>query len=137
EWLQPYVIYAETFRPPTIQETMLGGAHPGSGGPMMVPNPFLKPEIAKGWEVGANIKKDGLLTEGDMLRLKSNYYYQNIENYITVMTVAGTTGNLTFFANNPGASVIQGIELETAYDAGFLFSGLSYTHAKSDLPTQM
>jgi hemoglobin/transferrin/lactoferrin receptor protein len=130
EWLQPYVTYAETFRPPTINETMLGGSHPGSS-QSYSPNPFLEPEVAKGWEFGANIKKNGLLTEGDMFRLKANYYYQNIENYVTVFS----NNNYVFwFGNNPGTSVVKGFELETAYDAGFAFGNLSYTHAESDLP---
>jgi hemoglobin/transferrin/lactoferrin receptor protein len=130
DWLQPYVTYAETFRAPTINETLLGGDHPGQTSSYS-PNPFLQPEIAKGWEIGANIKKDGLLTEGDMFRMKANYYYQNIENYITVFN----NDNYVFwFANNPGTSVVQGLELEVAYDAGFVFGNLSYTHANSDLP---
>src|SRR3569623_1383126 len=31
DWFQPYVSYAETFRPPTSSELMLGGAHPSGG----------------------------------------------------------------------------------------------------------
>ncbi|WP_084640176.1 TonB-dependent receptor domain-containing protein [Kaistia adipata] len=139
EWLQPYITYAETFRAPTIQETMLGGSHPGGPFVTMFPNPFLEPEIAKGWEVGANVKTDGLLTEGDMFRLKANYYYQDIENYITAKVVrfpSGSPSSGTYFANNPGTSVVQGFELEAAYDAGFVFGNVAYTHAKSDLPAQ-
>ena len=132
EWLQPYVTYAETFRAPTINETMLGGTHAGSGSNSSYsPNPFLEPEVAKGWEIGANIKKDGLFTEGDVFRLKANYYYQNIENYITVFNNANY---IFWFANNPGTSVVQGVELEANYDAGFVFGNISYTHAASDLP---
>ncbi|MBN9024344.1 MAG: TonB-dependent receptor [Rhizobiales bacterium] len=131
EWLQPYVTYAETFRAPTINEMMLGGSHPGSGSNSSYsPNPFLEPEIAKGWEIGANIKKDGLLTEGDIFRLKANYYYQNIENYIAVQNV----GYVWWFVNTPGTSVIKGLELEALYDAGFAFANVSYTHAESNLP---
>jgi len=110
---------------------MLGGVHPGSGPTNSYsPNPFLEPEIAKGWEIGANIKKDGLLTEGDIFRLKANYYYQNIENYIAVQNV----GMVWWFANTPGTSVIKGLELEALYDAGFAFANVSYTHAESSLP---
>jgi len=132
EWLQPYVTYAETFRAPTINETMLGGSHPG-GGIGMGPNPFLDPEILKGWEVGANIRKNGLLTEDDIFRIKANYFYQNIENYIT----AGLgQGGSVMFVNNPGTSTVQGFELETAYDAGFAFGSIAYTYTNTDLPSQ-
>jgi hemoglobin/transferrin/lactoferrin receptor protein len=137
DWLQPYVTYAETFRAPTINETMFGGMHPGTGSNRSYsPNPFLSPEIQKGWEIGANIRKDGLLTEGDMFRLKANYYYQDIQDYITVQKTFNSIANRTiyWFANNPGTSVIQGLELEAAYDAGFVFGNVAYTHAKSDLP---
>lgn len=129
EWLQPYVTYAETFRAPTINEALLGGDHPGQT-TTYSPNPFLEPEVAKGWEFGANIKRDDLFTQGDAFRLKANYYYQDIENYITVKNL----GNVWWFANNPGMSVVQGLELEANYDAGFAFGTVAYTHARSDLP---
>ncbi|BCP55988.1 hemin receptor [Kaistia sp. 32K] len=133
DWLQPYITYSQSFRPPTIQETMLGGSHPG-GGTSFSPNPYLDPEIQKGWEFGANITRNGLLTEKDMFRLKANYYYKNVENYITGVNLGG---GKSYFINHPGSSVLQGFELETAYDAGFAFGSIAYTHAESDLPSQV
>ena len=35
------------------------------------PNPFLEPEIQKGWEFGFNIRKDRLFTRNDSFRLKA------------------------------------------------------------------
>jgi len=131
-WLQPYVTYAEAFRAPTINETMFGGSHPGGGLAGFAPNPFLDPEIQKGWEFGFNIRKDRLFTRNDSFRLKAGYYVMDVENYIT----ACDTPDGTFFCNTPGAKV-QGVEVEGMYDAGYFFAGLSYTYSKNDLPPQL
>jgi len=48
DWLQPYVTYSESFRAPTISETLTGGIHPGGTNISFQPNPFLDPEIQKG-----------------------------------------------------------------------------------------
>lgn len=133
DWLQPYVKYAETSRSPTVNETFVGGTHPGGGAPQFFfPNPFLEPEISKGWEVGANIKVDDLLTAGDSFRLRADYFNNDVDNYITANFIGGT-----HFANVPGTTKVQGIELEGAYDAGFVFANVSYTHTESDLPSQV
>ncbi|MCX5580943.1 TonB-dependent receptor domain-containing protein [Kaistia terrae] len=132
EWLQPYVTYSESTRPPTISETMLGGSHPG-GGVNAYPNPFLVPEIQKGWEIGTNIRRDNVLTENDSLRIKANYYYQNIEDYI----VGQFAGRGFYFANQPGTSVVQGFEFESTYDAGVAFASFNYGYTHTDLPTQV
>ena len=132
DWLQPYVTYAHTSRPPTISETFAGGSHPGTTGMSFFPNPFLEPELSRGWEVGANIKVNDLFTGGDSFRLKANYFHNRIENYIT----ANFTGGTHFF-NVPGTSTVQGVELQAAYDAGFVFGSIAYTHTDSKLPSQI
>ena len=133
DWLQPYVTYAETMRSPTINETFVGGTHPG-GRMSFFPNPFLEPEVSKGWEIGANIKVDGLFDSGDSFRFKANYFYDRVDNYITA---AFTPTGGVFFTNNPGTSTVQGIEIQAGYDAGFVFGDLSYTHTDTDLPSQI
>jgi hemoglobin/transferrin/lactoferrin receptor protein len=127
------VKYAETSRGPTVNETFVGGTHPGGGAPQFFfPNPFLEPEISKGWEIGANIKVDDLLTAGDSFRFRADYFNNDVDNYITANFAGGT-----HFANVPGTTKVQGIELEGAYDAGFVFANVSYTHTESDLPSQV
>ncbi|RDJ11418.1 TonB-dependent receptor domain-containing protein [Rhizobium grahamii] len=135
EWFQPYVTYAETQRAPTISETFAGGSHPGATGQAFFPNPFLEPETSKGWEIGANIKVDGILDAGDSFRFKANYFNDRIDNYITGAFAGG--GRQTFFVNNPGTSKVDGIEIQAAYDAGFVFGELAYTHTNTDLPPQI
>ena len=134
-WLQPFVSYGESFRPPTVSETLTGGNHPSqSGGPRMsfFPNPFLEPEISKGWEIGANVRRNDVVVPGDRLRFKGNYFHNKVDNYIT----ADMTGGVRF-VNNPGTSTVQGVELEGGYDAGFVFASLAYTYTHSDLPSQV
>ena len=129
-WFQPYVTYAEAFRAPTVQETLFGGSHPG-GGAQFRPNPFLDPEIQKGWEFGANFKKDALFTRADSFRFKAAYFDMDVENYIT------GCGSPIQFCNSPGTAKVQGIELQGMYDAGGGFLGLSYTYTDTNLPSQL
>ena len=131
-WLQPYVTYAEAFRAPTINETMAGGSHPG-GGFGFAPNPFLEPEVQKGWEFGANVVVDGLLIGGDRFRFKADYYTQDVDNYIV-----GKFGGAGFYYDNvDGTSQVDGVEVETNYDSGLVFAGLAYTYTHTDLPSQI
>lgn len=136
KWLQPYVTYAEAMRAPTVSETLTGGQHPSTGGPtqMFFPNPFLEPEIQKGWEYGANIRVDSLLERKDRFRLKGDYFTQEIENYITACFTA-MGGN--YFCNVAGTSNVWGVEVQGMYDAGYLFTGLGYTHTHTGLPSQI
>lgn len=131
-WLQPYVSYGEAFRAPTINETMLGGSHPG-GGTTFSPNPFLEPEIQKGWEFGANIKQDRIFTPGDSFRFKAVYFDMDVENYVTGCGVQPKV----YFCNAKGTSQVRGVELQGMYDTGGAFLGLSYSYTTADLPSQV
>ena len=130
DWLNPYVGYTETFRAPTTNELLMGGSHPGVGGSPFEPNPTLKPEVAKTWEVGANLTRDDVFTSGDSVRFKADVFYSSVENYITGVIVPKQ-----MFANNPGVTHVQGLELQAAYDAGFMFGSVGYTHTTTDLPS--
>lgn len=148
DWLQPYVTYSESMRAPTINETMFGGSHPGGTsnfGGVFFPNPFLDPEIQRGWEFGANIKKDNVLSRGDRFRFKADYFRMNVEDYI-VGVVAGFVPSpipgppvlpATLFVNAPGTSLVEGVEMQGSYDAGEYFGSVSYTWTESNLPTQI
>jgi hemoglobin/transferrin/lactoferrin receptor protein len=148
DWLTPYVTYSESFRAPTVSETMAGGIHPGGSSISFLPNPFLDPEVQKGWEFGANIKQNGLFTRNDTFRLKAGYYNMNVEDYIVACSasyqVAQTppnppntsTRSASYFCNAHGTSKVQGVEVEGMYDAGYAFAGLSYTYTHTNLPSQ-
>lgn len=134
DWLQPYIRWSRTFRPPTVQETLMGGDHPAEGGPpqMFYPNPFLEPEVSKGWELGVNLGSDRLFTADDRVRAKVTVFRNEVDDYVTAMFGSGT-----WFGNNEGTSLLRGVEVEGGYDAGFVFANLAYTHVDSDLPSQV
>ncbi len=135
KWFMPYVTYAEALRAPTVSETLMGGNHPGTGpAQSFFPNPFLEPELQKGWEFGFNTSVEHIFTHRDLFRFKANYFNHDIENYITACF--GPTGG-TYFCNNTGVSKVQGVELQGMYDTGFFFAGASYTWSDSDLPPQV
>jgi len=138
DWFQPYVKWSNSFRSPSVSETLLGGVHPEDGGDptQFAPNPFLQPESQRGWEFGFNSRIDGLLRPGDAFRFKGDYYTMDVENYITASTV-DPLGLLWFYANNPGTSKVEGVELQGTYDVGYAFAGLSYSHNHTTLPSQL
>ena len=135
KWFMPYVTYAEAMRAPTVSETFTGGNHPGSGPRQSYfPNPFLEPEIQKGWEAGFNTSVEHVFTYHDVVRFKANYFNNDVENYVTACFAA--SGGV-YFCNNPGTSVVQGVEMQGMYDAGHFFAGGSYTWTDSNLPSQI
>jgi hemoglobin/transferrin/lactoferrin receptor protein len=141
EWFQPYVTWSNSFRAPTISETLLDGAHPASAfEPNFFPNPFLQPEKQRGWEFGFNSKVDNLFQRGDSFRFKGDYYTMDVDNYVTAAcaVVDPAFGLLNcFYVNNPGTSKVEGVELQGTYDTGYAFAGLSYSHNHTTLPSQM
>ena len=133
EWFQPYVTYSESLRSPSINETFMGGSHPGGASATFQPNPFLEPEKQKGWEFGFNTRQHHALVRNDSFFLKADYFTMDVENYITTMS----TPAYNYFYNTPGTSKVQGVELQSMYDARVVFAGLSYTYTDADLPSQV
>ena len=124
--LQIYSSYAEGYRAPNTSEAFLSGTHPGSYAPDFLPNPDLKPEIGKTWEIGANYRVEGLLRPDDSLRLKAAYFHNDVDNYITMEEKEGVPGCPPCLQyQNVYAAEIKGFELEGYYDAGRYFGGLS------------
>jgi hemoglobin/transferrin/lactoferrin receptor protein len=143
--LQFYGTYAEGYRSPTITETLISGMHPSGVSFPFLPNPNLKPETAKTWEFGVNYRTDSLIQANDALRLKAAYFHNDIDDYIK--------GNEDIMAGDPGCpfipglpfpgpgtpgyvpscfqyqnyanAKIQGVELESMYDADWGYLGLS------------
>ncbi len=132
-WFQPYVTYSQTFRAPTISETLAGGSHPGAATFAFQANPFLEAESQEGWEFGFNTAYDGAIVRDDIFRLKADYFTMGIENYITACPAPG---GAVYFCNAAGESTVQGVELQSMYDAGYVFAGASYTYTHTDLPSQ-
>jgi hemoglobin/transferrin/lactoferrin receptor protein len=55
-----------------------------------------------------------------------------VENYVTACFTTGA-----FFCNAEGTSVVDGVEAQGTYDAGFVFGGVSYTYTRTTLPSQI
>ena len=139
DWLKLYATYSESMRAPTSMEMFVGGDHPGGGSASYVANPFLRPEIQRGFELGANVIRSNVFSRGDAFAMKVAYFKMNVEDYIVSCSAANgapppTTVN--FFCNADGETPVQGVEVQADYDAGYVFAGLAYTYSKSDLPPQ-
>lgn len=136
--IQFYTTYAKTFRPPSVSETFFHGAHSNTPNPTS-PNPNLRGESSIGWEAGVNVLRNGVLTEGDALRLKANYFSNDVENYITSARQPKGPPYVAMlqFVNIPGTTRIKGFELEANYDTGDVFGGISYARTQTHLPFGM
>ena len=142
EGLQVYGTYAEGYRSPSVTETLISGLHPVGVTFPFLPNPNLKPETGKTWEFGVNYALDGVASGDDSLRLKAAYFNNDVSDYIGSTTLSAfdrTSGcqfrpdlirNRTYIPicfqyDNFASAKIRGFELESVYDAGWYFAGLS------------
>jgi hemoglobin/transferrin/lactoferrin receptor protein len=152
-WIEFYGTYAEGYRAPAISETLVSGVHPFPAF-VILPNPALRPETAHNVEGGVNLKYDNLLTEGDKLRGKVVVFNNRVEDFIDVQGVGPVYYRAVFpgsFANsfcanrtapfafcqipiqnqqfvNVAKANLSGVEVEGAYDWGWGFTSLFYSH---------
>lgn len=123
EGLQFYGTYAEGYRIPHMQDVFRqNGAH-GAG---YEPNLLLKPEVARTWEAGVNLQYDNVVAAGDLVRVKANVFYTDVDDYINTVK----TGNVTR-SENVGTARLKGVEIEGIYDYswGFVNLAASFTDA--------
>lgn len=142
--IQLYGTYAEGYRAPSVIETLMTGMHPAGVAFPFLPNPDLTPETAHTWEVGLNIKRDNLLTDGDGFRAKAAYFHNTVDDFIGLNTSISPFPGPNFnpactFNPQPGVIpicaqfqnfdrvVIKGFEFELLYDQGMFFTGMSGT----------
>ncbi len=142
--LQFYGTYAEGYRSPSLSETLISGLHPAGVVFPFLPNPNLRPETGKTWEFGVNYKADGVFRGDDALRLKAAYFNNDVDDYIAGADIDAGQPGCPFLRNVPPIFVpggyyiptcyqyqnfanakIRGFELESLYDAGWGFAGLS------------
>lgn len=137
DWMQLYATYAHTARPPTVQEMLWTMIPFGDGiGSAYANNLGLEPEVRRGWDVGVNLHRDGVLLPDDRLRLKVGYYSHDIENYIVndLADVTGIPWQVAKWVNAPGTTRMSGWEVQGSYDAGAFYVNASYTNADTDQP---
>ncbi len=136
DWMQVYGSYGLGFRPPALSESLIAGSHPGGVPVRFFPNPFLDPERTRGWEIGLNTSYDGLFLLRDNVRMKANYFDNDVENYITSFAgYCGGAGPCFYYDNVAGTTRVKGFEFELGYDARFAFVNFGYAHITNDLPT--
>jgi hemoglobin/transferrin/lactoferrin receptor protein len=133
--LQFYGTYAEGYRSPSLTETLISGNHPAGVTFPFLPNPNLKPETGKTVEFGVNYKQNDIIEGGDALRIKAAYFNNNVDDYIDGVTLSPfdpTSGcpfgpgiPICFQYQNFAEAKINGFELESVYDAGWGYAGLS------------
>lgn len=133
--LQFYGTYAEGYRSPSLTETLISGNHPAGVTFPFLPNPNLRPETGKTTEFGVNYKLNNILESGDAFRLKAAYFHNDVDDYIEGVTLSPfdpTSGcpfgpgiPICFQYQNFAQAKINGFELESVYDAGWGYAGLS------------
>ncbi|MDK2353068.1 MULTISPECIES: TonB-dependent receptor [Pseudomonas aeruginosa group] len=116
-----YASYTQGLRLPSLFETSRGTLQ-------VEPGKDLKPERSRSWEIGVSALREGLLAERDSAALKLAYFNNTIRNYITRYydPSPGLMGLMTF--SNTDSYRTSGLELQSHYDAGRLFSDLSATY---------
>ncbi|HVY21115.1 MAG TPA: TonB-dependent hemoglobin/transferrin/lactoferrin family receptor [Bauldia sp.] len=129
-----YGTYAEGYRAPSITETFIGGTHQDDF--QWIPNPNLKPETARTFEAGLNVKLDGLVTPEDAFRAKVTLFHTMVDNYIDIVSgVCPSTCPPALTVSqyqNVGQGLVDGVEVEGTYDAGWSYVNVagSYTNAR-------
>lgn len=113
-----YLNYNEGVRMPSLFESTLGLFTAA------VPPDDLKPERSKNWEVGASTVQHSVLIDGDTAAAKLAYFNNEIEDYITRDYTNVFFGKL----QNVDSFTVKGIELQTSYDMGRVFTDISATY---------
>ncbi|WP_198362918.1 TonB-dependent receptor [Sulfitobacter sp. DFL-23] len=133
--------YSGGYRPPSMAEALLGGAHIGNI-LRYAPNPNLRAETSQNWEIGANFSYDNIFRDEDAFRLKATVFDRRVDDFIALGLVSGTPdydNALEFggfqYVNLDGPTTLRGLELEGNYDAGSFYFGASFTHTKGDYPS--
>lgn len=157
-WLELFGTYAEGYRAPSVEETLIAGIHPFPAFTIL-PNPNLRPETAHNVEGGVNLKFDNVLREGDVVRGKIVGFANRVDDFIDIAGVGPTlyvnaiagadpalcAGRTAPFVNGRAGAIcvigiqaqqynniakadLSGAEVEGAYDWGTGFMSLAYTH---------
>ncbi|MDQ8699754.1 TonB-dependent receptor domain-containing protein [Hyphomicrobium sp. LHD-15] len=133
EWFRPFVSYGHSYRPPGVLDAFFTGSLPGNDLPQaFAPNVQLQAEQARTWEIGANIIRDGLLTETDSFRMKAVAFHREIDDFIVlgrIATAEATSPDKTYtsFVNLDDVTTMRGVEIEANYDfrVAWIGAGLS------------
>ncbi|AZV95238.1 hypothetical protein CBF45_17125 [Bordetella sp. J329] len=122
--VQFFARYAEGQRAPTLSETAGGGA---VWGIYHLPNPYLRPEVARTHEFGLNLILDDWLRSDGKLRLKVARFDSRYDDYIlrNAFRYRADYAYSYQFANIDRAT-LRGVELQAQLDLGYLFAEFSF-----------
>ena len=141
--IQLYGTYAEGYRAPSVNETLIHGLHPSGVVFPFLPNADLKPETSRMLEIGVNFERDDLFVSGDGVRFKASWFRNDVDDYIDTEQLTAGQGDCPFYRNlvpvfrggsylpvcfqytNVAEARIQGAEFELGYDAGMVFGSAS------------
>jgi hemoglobin/transferrin/lactoferrin receptor protein len=125
---------AGTERAPTIDEiytTCTAGTRQCMFAPATT-SPGLVPETAINYEAGFTISLYDTLAPGDSFQLKTTAFRNDIQDLIARNPLATNPGNLLPFAYNVNIdqALIEGVEIEAAYEAEYAFGRLAYSFVR-------
>ena len=122
--------FSTGFRAPNFGELFIAGTHfPGA---VFAPNPDLKPEKSRNVDVGFRIKTDRLLFANDKFQFRNVYFHNDVKDFIDFgVRFIPPFGPLEFKAENVSDALLQGYEMETAWEfyPGFTLLG-NFTHTQ-------
>lgn len=138
ESLQFFASIARGMRPPALTEALMWGQHTGGLFPYY-PNPNLKAERSRQWELGVNGIFKNVLTERDTARFKLAWFDNKVRDYVTmarIMSPIDTEGGGIFgpyaYVNLDGPFHSRGVELQSDIDTGTAFATLNFTRMLMD-----
>ncbi|MCI5074048.1 TonB-dependent receptor [Oricola sp.] len=134
-----FASYSESFRPPTLTEAFMTGSFaPGDYlGQSVAPNAYLRPEQARTFEIGANIRAEGLIAPDDAFAAKVVAFYREVDDYIVfgqILPDDGPGRTYQGFVNLDGTAYMRGLEIEANYDAGQFWLGTAASFLDVDWP---
>lgn len=119
-----YATAAQAYRPPTLSEALVNGQHPPPATFYIRPNPDLAPESSFTREIGATLEMTDLAVAGDSLTGQLAAYRNDVDDYIGLVRRGGIFNGYYQYDNIDNVR-LQGLELELAYDADWIFAALS------------
>lgn len=128
EGIQFYGQYSEGYRPPSLRES-----HWHYQG-LLWNNPYLSGETARNSEVGLNVLRNGVVTDGDALRFKAALFDNTYDDYIVRMRGVRHNGvplpgsdPTRYHWYNIDSANYRGYELSGSYDARAFFVEGAFT----------
>lgn len=135
DWVNLYASYGEGYRAPSVTELYIGGIHFPVFGPfnnVFVPNPDLKPEVAKTWEGGVKLNFDDVVMNDDAVGFNFAYHTTKAKDFIAGDVVMDVPFTMTTTPINVPRAELDGIEIGLNYDSDYLFFSGGYSRIRGD-----